>query len=35
MPAAVLSWLIRFEVMDQVAAANGINVTEAQAQAAL
>jgi SurA-like N-terminal domain len=35
MPAAVLSWLIRFEVWDQVAAANGISVTEAQSQAAL
>jgi SurA N-terminal domain len=35
MPSAVLSWLIRFEVWDQVAAANGISVTEAQAQAAL
>jgi SurA N-terminal domain len=34
-PAAVLSWLIRFEVMDQVAASNGINVTSAQSQAAL
>jgi hypothetical protein len=31
----VLSWLIRFEVWDQVAAANGISVTDAQAQAAL
>ena len=35
MPAAVLSWLIRFAVMDQVAAANGISVTQAQAEAAL
>ena len=34
-PAAVLSWLIRFEVMDQVAASNGISVTQAQSQAAL
>ena len=34
-PAAVLSWLIRFEVMDQVAASNGITVTEAQSQAGL
>lgn len=34
-PAAVLSWLIRFEVMDQVAASNGITVTDAQSQAAL
>ena len=35
MPSEVLSWMIRFEVMDQVAAANGINVTDAQAQAGL
>ena len=35
MPSAVLSWLIRFEVWDQVAAANGISVTDAQSQAAL
>jgi len=35
MPAAVLSWLIRFAVMNQVAADNGISVTAAQAQAAL
>ena len=34
-PAAVLSWLIRFEVMDQVAASNGITVTDAQSQAGL
>jgi hypothetical protein len=34
-PTAVLSWLIRFAVMDQVAASNGISVTEAQSQAAL
>jgi SurA-like protein len=34
-PAAVLSWLIRFEVMDQVAASNGITVTDSQSQAAL
>ena len=33
MPAEVLSWMIRFEIMDEVAAANGINVTETQAQA--
>ena len=33
MPAEVLSWMIRFEVADEVAAANGIDVTEAQAQA--
>jgi hypothetical protein len=35
MPSAVLSWLIRFAVMDQVAAANGISVTQAQSQAGL
>jgi hypothetical protein len=35
MPAAVLSWLIRFAIMDQAAAANGISVTQAQSQAAL
>jgi hypothetical protein len=34
-PSAVLSWLIRFQVMDQVAASNGISVTPAQGQAAL
>ena len=34
-PGAVLSWLIRFAVMDQVAASNGISVTQAQSQAAL
>jgi hypothetical protein len=34
-PSAVLSWLIRFAVMDQVAAADGISVTQAQAQAGL
>ena len=33
MPDAVLSWMIRFQVMDEVAAANGINVTDSQAQA--
>ena len=33
MPSAVLSWLIRFAVMDQVATANGISVTQAQSQA--
>ncbi len=33
MPSEVLSWMIRFEVTDQVAAANGINVTDAQGQA--
>jgi hypothetical protein len=35
MPPAVLSWLVRFAVMDQVAASNGISVTEAQSQAGL
>ena len=35
MPSATLSWLIRFEVWDQVAAANGISVTDAESQAAL
>jgi peptidyl-prolyl cis-trans isomerase SurA len=34
-PAQVLSWLIRFEIMDEVAASNGISVTQAQSQAAL
>jgi hypothetical protein len=34
-PAQVLSWMIRFSVMDQVAAANGINVSQAQAAAGL
>jgi hypothetical protein len=34
-PAAVLSWMIRFAVMDQVAASNGISVTDAQSQAGL
>jgi hypothetical protein len=34
-PAQVLSWLIRFAVMDQVAAANGITVSQAQAAAGL
>lgn len=31
-PAAVLSWLIRFQIEDQVAASAGISVTEAQVQ---
>jgi SurA N-terminal domain len=35
MPAAVLSWLIRFDVMDQIAASKGITVTQAQSNAAL
>ena len=34
-PAAVLSWLVRFAVMDQVAASNGISVTAAQSAAGL
>jgi len=33
MPSEVLSWMIRFEIMDQVAAAHGINVSQAQEQA--
>jgi hypothetical protein len=35
MPTAVLSWLIRFAVMDQVAAHNGISVSHAQSEAGL
>jgi peptidyl-prolyl cis-trans isomerase SurA len=35
MPSAVLSWLIRFSVMNETAAANGITVTQAQSEAAL
>jgi peptidyl-prolyl cis-trans isomerase SurA len=35
MPTAVLSWLIRFAVMDQVAATNGITVSQSQSEAAL
>jgi hypothetical protein len=34
-PAAVLTWLVRFAIMDQVAADNGISVTQAQVQAGL
>jgi hypothetical protein len=34
-PAAVLTWLVRFAIMDQVAAANGISVTQAQIQTGL
>jgi hypothetical protein len=34
-PAAVLTWLVRFSIMDQVAADNGISVTQAQSQAGL
>lgn len=33
MPSEVLSWMIRFEVADEVAAAHGINVSDSQAQA--
>lgn len=32
MPSAVLSWLVRFSIMDQVAASNGISVSQAQVQ---
>jgi SurA-like N-terminal domain len=32
MPAAVLSWLIRFEVEDEVAATHGVSVSAAQVQ---
>jgi peptidyl-prolyl cis-trans isomerase SurA len=35
MPAAVLTWMIRIQLLDEVAAANGITVTDAQAQAEL
>jgi peptidyl-prolyl cis-trans isomerase SurA len=35
MPTAVLSWMIRFAVMDQVAATNGITVSQSQSEAAL
>ena len=34
-PRAVLTWLIRFSIMDQVAADNDISVTQAQSQAGL
>jgi SurA N-terminal domain len=33
MPAAVLSWLIRFQISDQVAASDGISLTQSQVQA--
>ena len=33
MPAQVLSWLIRFQIEDQVAASNGISVTQTQVDA--
>ena len=35
MPRAVLSWLIKFAVMDEVAAKNGITVSKSQSEAAL
>jgi SurA N-terminal domain len=35
MPSAVLTWLIRFAVMDQVAASKGITVTQAQSDQGL
>jgi SurA N-terminal domain len=34
-PRAVLTWLIRFSIMDQLAADNGISVTSAQSQTGL
>jgi peptidyl-prolyl cis-trans isomerase SurA len=34
-PRAVLTWLIRFSIMDQVAADSSISVTQAQSQAGL
>jgi SurA N-terminal domain len=34
-PRAVLTWLIRFSIMDQLATDNGISVTQAQAQSGL
>jgi hypothetical protein len=34
-PRAVLTWLIRFSIMDQLAADNGISVTSAQSQSGL
>lgn len=35
MPVAVLSWLIRFSVMDEAARSAGVSVTQAQSQQAL
>ena len=35
MPAAVLSWLIRFQIGDQLAADSGIKLTQAQIQAGI
>jgi hypothetical protein len=34
-PQAVLTWLVRFDIMDQLAADNGISLTQAQVQAGL
>jgi hypothetical protein len=34
-PRAVLTWLIRFSIMDQLAASNGISVTAAQSKSGL
>jgi hypothetical protein len=34
-PQAVLTWLVRFSIMEQLAAANGISVTQAQTQTGL
>ena len=34
-PQAVLTWLVRFDIMDQLAADNGISVTPAQVQTGL
>jgi hypothetical protein len=33
MPSAVLSWLVRFSIVDQMAASAGISVTQSQVQA--
>ena len=33
MPSAVLSWLVRFAIMDQLASSSGISVTQSQVQA--
>jgi SurA-like N-terminal domain len=35
MPTAVLSWLIRFDIMDQVAADHGISVSQAEIQSGM
>jgi len=35
MPTEVLSWMIRFSIMDQAAASQGISVTQAQSSAGL